>query len=219
MKNFMNYKAIIFDLDGTLLDTLADLADAMNWALDQLGEETNSFDACRKMIGNGIVMFAKRALKPEKQHLCPQLMELMKARYTTHCRVKSTVYPGLNAVLAKLRQMPIRLAVATNKQHNDAVKVVEHFFGKGVFELISGVRQNGPVKPDPAFAKEIMAEMKLTSDVFLLIGDSDVDIETAKSAKITSVGVTWGFRSRKDLTEAGADIIIDKPRQILKLLT
>ena len=219
MKNLAKYKAIIFDLDGTLLDTLADLAGAMNWALARLGEDTHSLQACRKMIGNGVATFAKRALKPEKQHLQPQLLELMKARYRKHSLVKSTIYSGINELLAKLAQMPIRLAVATNKQHDDAVIVVEHFFGKGVFEVIRGVRQDGLVKPEPAFAKAIMDEMNLASDDILLIGDSDVDIATAKSAKIESVGVTWGFRDREDLAAAGADIIIDKPGEILGLFT
>ncbi|MBW8035476.1 MAG: HAD family hydrolase [Planctomycetes bacterium] len=219
MRNLAVFKAIIFDLDGTLVDTLADLAGAMNWALGQLGEDTHSLDACRKMIGNGIVMFAKRALAPEKQHLRSGLLELMKTRYGQHCFAKSSVYPGVNELIVKLGQMGIRLAVATNKEHDDAVKIVEHFFAQGTFEIISGVRQNGPVKPDPAFAEAIMAKMALASDDFVVIGDSDVDIATAKSAQMLSVGVTWGFRSREDLAAAGADIIIDKPEEIFDLLT
>lgn len=210
----MAFKAIIFDLDGTLVDTLADLAGAMNWALAQLGEDTHSLDAYRKMIGNGVEMFAKRALKPEKQHLCSHLLELMKARYRQHCFAKSSVYPGVNELIAKLGQMRIRLAVATNKEHDDAVKVVEHFFGVSAFEVISGVRQNGPVKPDPAFAEAIMAKMALASDDFVVVGDSDVDIATAKSSAMRSIGVTWGFRGREDLAAAGADFIIDKPEEI-----
>ena len=215
----MLFKAVIFDLDGTLVDTLEDLADAMNWALTQLGEDTHSLDACRQMIGNGVAMFAKRALGPDKQHLKSRLLELMKARYNRHCFAKTTVYTGVSELIAKLRQMSIRLAVATNKEHNDAVKVVEHFFGKGTFEVISGVRQNGPVKPDPAFAQEIMTKMTLASDDFVVVGDSDVDIATAKSAVMRSIGVTWGFRSRQDLCDAGADFIVDKPDEIFHLLT
>ena len=215
----MAFKAIIFDLDGTLVDTLADLAGAMNWALAQLGQDTHTLDACRKMIGNGIVMFAKRALSPEKQHLRSRLLELMKARYSQQCFAKSRVYPGINAIIAKLGQMRIRLAVATNKEHHDAVKIVEHFFGVATFELISGVRPNGPVKPDPAFAKAIMTKMALTADDFVVVGDSDVDIATAKSAQMLSIGVTWGFRTREDLTAAGADIIVDKPEEIFRLIS
>jgi len=213
------FKAIIFDLDGTVVDTLADLAGAMNWALVQLGENVHGLEACRKMIGNGIVMYAKRALASDKQHLLGELLELMKARYSEHCFVKSRVYPGINELIVKLRQMGIRLAVATNKEHDDAVKIVEHFFGVSAFEVISGVRQNGPVKPDPAFAKAIMSKMALAGDDFVVVGDSEVDIATAKSAQMLSVGVTWGFRSREELAAAGADIIIDKPGEIFDLLT
>ena len=219
MRNLADFKAIIFDLDGTLVDTLADLAGAMNWALGQLGEEVHSVDACRKMIGNGIVMFAKRALSPENQHLRGSLLELMKARYSGHCFAKSRVYAGVNELIVRLGEMGIRLAVATNKEHDDAVKIVEHFFGVGTFEVISGVRPNGPVKPDPAFAEAIMVEMGLGSDDFVVIGDSDVDIATAKSAQMLSIGVIWGFRSREELAVAGADIIIDKPGEIFDLLT
>lgn len=213
----MFFKALIFDLDGTLVDTLADLSSAMNWSLSELSEPVHSLDACRAMIGNGVSMFAKRALRPEKQHLHGHLLDLMKTRYSQKCFEKSSVYAGVVDVLGKLRQNNIRLAVATNKNEDDAVRIVEHFFGVGTFEVICGVRSGGPVKPDAAFAGEIMARMGLVSDDFAVVGDSDVDVATAKAAGMRCIGVTWGFRSAEQLEAAGADIIIDRPDEILDL--
>ena len=213
----MFFKALIFDLDGTLVDTLADLSDAMNWSLSELSEPVHRLEACRAMIGNGVSMFAKRALSPDKQHLCPRLLELLKARYSQKCFEKSFVFDGVGAVVVKLRQNAIRLAVATNKDEDDAVRIVEHFFGVGTFEVICGVRSGGPVKPDAAFAGEIMARMGLVSDDFAFVGDSDVDVATAKAVGMRCIGVTWGFRSVEQLKAAGADIIIDRPEEILDL--
>lgn len=213
----MFFKALIFDLDGTLVDTLADLSDAMNWSLSELSEPVHSLEACRAMIGSGISMFAKRALSDEKQHLRPRLLKLMKARYSQNCFRKSYVFDGVGEVVEKLRENNIRLAVATNKNEDDAVRVVEHFFGVGTFEVISGVRNGGPVKPDPAFAEEIMRQMGLASNDFAFVGDSEVDVATAKAVGMRCVGVTWGFRSAKQLEAAGADIIIERPDEILNL--
>ena len=215
----MFFKSLIFDLDGTLVDTLADLSGAMNWALSQLSEPVRSVEACREMIGSGVSMFAQRALSGEKQHLHGRLLELMKSRYSQNCFEKSTVYPGIGEIVTKLRQAGIRLAVATNKNQDDAIRIVEYFFGVGTFEVICGVRPGGPVKPDPAFMAEIMVRMGLKSADFAVVGDSDVDVATAHAASMRCIGVTWGFRSGEQLKAAGADIIIDRPEEILDLPT
>jgi len=214
----MSYKGVIFDLDGTLVDTLEDLAGAMNYGLKQLGQPTHSLNECRKMIGNGVSKFAERALRADKQHLHGELLEKMKNRYKEKCTDKTRVYDGLSDTIEQLRKSQVRLAVVTNKNAEDAKVVVEHYFGVGTFEVIIGVEGDKWVKPDPAGTLEIIRRMGISMEDFLLIGDSDVDIATAINAGIKPVGVTWGFRSRQQLVKAGAETIVDTPSEILELI-
>jgi phosphoglycolate phosphatase len=211
----MSYKGVIFDLDGTLVDTLADLAGAMNYGLEELGEPTHSIEACRRMIGNGISKFTERALSDDKQHLHGELLELMKARYLTNCFDNSVLYDGILDAVKDLRSVGVQIAVATNKNADAARLIVEHFFGVGTFEEIFGVVGDKWVKPDPAGTYEIMRRMGLAKEDCMLVGDSDVDIATGINAGIKPVGVTWGFRSRDELVSAGAVTIIDSPGEIL----
>lgn len=212
----MSYRGIIFDLDGTLVDTLEDLAGAMNWGLEQLGQPTHSLDECRQMIGNGVSKFAERALSADKQHLHGELLDKMKKRYKEKCTDKTRVYDGLADTIDKLQKAGVRLAVVTNKNADDARNVVEHYFGVGTFEVIIGVEGDKWIKPDPAGTHEIVRRMGLSKKDFMLVGDSDVDIATAINAGVKPVGVTWGFRSREQLIEAGAETIIDTPSEILE---
>ena len=212
----MSIKGIIFDLDGTLVNTLDDLSNAMNYALAQLGEPTHSAEVCRTFIGNGVAMFAKRELNADKQHLHSGLLRLMKQRYHDKCFDYSTLYDGIEDAVKVLRHRGIRLAVATNKGQDVARVIVEHFFGTA-FENIVGIDGKRPVKPDPAGTLEILNGMELNGKNMLFVGDSDVDIRTAANAGIKSVGVTWGFRTRDDLIGAGADIIIENPSEIIEL--
>ncbi|MCF7954606.1 MAG: HAD-IA family hydrolase [Phycisphaerae bacterium] len=214
----MSYKGVIFDLDGTLVDTLEDLAGAMNYGLAELGEPTHSLDECRRMIGNGVSKFAERALRADKQHLHAELLSTMKARYLEKCTDRSFVYDGLGETIMELRKAGVRLAVVTNKNANAAKMVVEHFFGAGTFEQIIGVEGDKWVKPDPAGTHEIIRRMGMTKKDFMLVGDSDVDIATAINAGIKPVGVTWGFRSRDELIAAGAETIVDSPGDILSFI-
>lgn len=212
-------KAIIFDLDGTLINTLADLCHAMNFALKAVGQPVHSIEECRRMIGNGVRTFAERALGAEQQGLRDEVLEIMKARYRDKCFDNSELYNGIAETVIELRKMGIRLAVITNKDQDAAEKIVGHFFEKAVFECIKGVRGERTVKPDPWVTEEIISQMGLKPDDYLFIGDSEVDIETASGAGVRSVGATWGFRSRVELMAAGADILIDEPREILDLIS
>jgi phosphoglycolate phosphatase len=214
----LKYKGVIFDLDGTLVDTLGDLAGAMNYGLKQLSEPTHSLDACRQMIGNGVAKFAERALSSDKQHLHADLLTIMKQRYLDKCFDRSVVYDGLLEAIDELKKSGVRLAVVTNKNADAAKLVVEHFFGEGTFEVIIGIEGDKWVKPDPAGTHEIIRRMSLTKEDCILVGDSDVDIATAINAGIKPVGVTWGFRSREQLIEAGAETIVDLPAEILGIV-
>jgi len=212
------YKAIIFDLDGTLVDTLQDLANAMNFALADFAQPGHSVEACKTMIGNGVKTFVKRALAKDKQSLCDDVLAVMKTRYRDKCFEYSYLYDGILDTVKKLRQTGIRLAVITNKDQADAKRIVEHFFSQNTFEHIVGVVEQAAVKPDSAATLRAVESMGLGCGDFLFVGDSAVDIRTAAAAQIRSVGVTWGFRGRDELAEAKADMIIDHPAEILDLL-
>jgi phosphoglycolate phosphatase len=211
-------KAIIFDLDGTLVDTAADLAGAMNFALEKFGQPTHSVEACKQMIGDGLKMFAQRALGKDSRHLRDEVLGAMKARYRDKCFECSRLYDGISEVVSKLRERGIRLAVLTNKDQDDAERIVEHFFGADTFEYVAGVVDNRSIKPDIGGTMKIVESIGLRCEDFLLVGDGVVDIRTGAAAGIRSVGVSWGFRRREDLVKAGADIIIDRPSEILGLV-
>jgi len=215
----VKYKAALFDLDGTLVDTLADLSTAMNFALKHLDQPTHTIDQCKAMIGSGLAMFAKRALDSNHQHLKDDLLVEMKQRYNLHCFEKTTIYPGISDALLALQNAGIRLAVVTNKDSDAALKIVEHFFGNDTFDHIAGAENGIAIKPQPQPTLDILTSMGLSPDQCLFIGDSDVDMQTAAAAQIRSVAVSWGFRSTAQLKDAGADIIIDSAAELLDLLT
>lgn len=215
----MKIKAIIFDLDGTLVNTLFDLSDAMNYGLQQLDQPIHTEDQCRMMIGDGVSTFASRALSDDKQHLQPRLLEMMKRRYREIYLNRAYLYDGVDRVVSELSKASIKLAVLTNKDDDAAKAMVEHFFGKGTFAPVIGVTGDKPIKPDPDQTLKIVTLMGLEARDFLFIGDSAVDIQTAAAASMPSVGAAWGFRGRKVLQDEKADYIIDHPAEILDLIT
>ncbi len=214
----MKYKGILFDLDGTLVDTLEDLTDAMNWALRQLGLPTHAPQACREMIGYGTREFARRALPAGQEHLTERLQSWMLKYYHHHCLEKTRPYDGLHEVLSRLKQEGVRLAVISNKNHPQTVKIVEYYFGPNTFDFICGMSDGFRPKPAPDMALAVLKALSLTPPQTLLVGDSDMDILTAHAAGIEPVGVSWGFRPVERLKEAGAARILNHPQEILTLL-
>lgn len=210
----MRTKGIIFDLDGTLVDTLDDLTDAMNHALKTLGFAMHSRDLCRKMIGNGLKMFAQRAIGTDDPNQIGKLLDVMTVFYREHCLDKTRPYMNLKEVVLRIFERGIRLAVLTNKNHAPAETITNHFFGLGTFDPIVGYREGLKVKPDPQTTLDIIAGWRLQKDQVLFVGDSEVDIQTAAAAGIEAIGVSWGFRGREALTAAGAGQIIDHPDQL-----
>ena len=215
----MAVNGVIFDLDGTLVDTLADLAGAMNYALGRFGEPGHSVDACRKMIGNGVRTFMSRALADDKQGLGDEAVKVMLAYYHENCTVKSRLYDGIAEVVRELGEKGVRLAVLTNKGQSEAERVVGHFFDEGTFEYVVGVDEKGIVKPDVKLTMGLLDAMGLGADEVLLVGDSDVDVLTAAGVGMRPIGAAWGFRGRDELLQAGADVIIDEPGEIVDLVS
>ncbi|MCI0498177.1 MAG: HAD family hydrolase [Planctomycetales bacterium] len=211
-------KGLIFDLDGTLVNTLGDLTDAMNFALHELGCPARSANECRQMIGGGLRNFAHKALPAGRNDLCEELVERMLGRYQGHCMNKTTAYDGIHEVVGELLRRGLRLAVLTNKNQTPSELIIKHIFGDGVFEPVVGEIKGRKIKPDPATTLDIIAGWGLTREEVLYVGDSDIDIHTAHAAGVRCVGCEWGFRSRQQLIEAGAEILIQTPQQILDLL-
>ncbi len=214
----MSYKAVIFDLDGTLIDSLEDLADAVNCALSCFGLQVHSLQSFRKMVGDGTRTLISRALPADKQQLLEPVLDKMRQRYFETCLNKSRPYKGIEAVLAKLKKAAIKMAVLTNKDQKMAQKMIEHFFGKDCFNVIRGTFDSIAVKPDPAALLEVLEKLGVNADEAVFVGDSNIDIHTAKAAKMASIGVNWGFRGEDELRAAGADFVINQPNELLQYL-
>lgn len=212
-------QAVIFDLDGTLLYTLEDLADSLNQVLTEEGLPTHSYDAYRFMVGNGLDTLVVRAI-PEglriPAHVRP-IIQKFGMRYRAQQLVKTRAYPGINELLSQLQTLGLRLAVLSNKAHPNTLSVVEHFF-PGVFEVVLGLRPDVPAKPHPAGALEITAALALAPCDCLYVGDSNVDMETALAAGMFPVGAAWGYRPVEELWRSGAVVILEEPLGLLQLL-
>lgn len=216
----MKTELAIFDLDGTLLDTTGDLAVACNASLALRGLPQHSYDEYCGFVGNGIMRLVERAL-PEPLRT-PENVALMRADfvryYTEHIDTYTKPYPGIREMLAELARRGVRLAVASNKFQAGTEKLVRIFFPEIPFDPVFGQRAGVPLKPDPAVVEEILARTGTARDRVLYVGDSGIDIETARAAGVRSAGVSWGFRARTELEEAGADHIVDRAEEVLGIL-
>ncbi|MCI8698811.1 MAG: threonylcarbamoyl-AMP synthase [Oscillospiraceae bacterium] len=210
---------IIFDLDGTLLNTIDDLADAGNHVCTAHGWPTHTVDEFKRMVGRGIPNLVRR-FTPDalgEEELAGALAEFS-AYYADHKEDKTAPYPGVPALLDALKGAGIRLAVLSNKAHALAGPVVEHYF-PGVFDCVQGALPDAPLKPDPTLLRALMDQMGAQPDTTLFVGDSDVDVLTGKNGGLTVCGVLWGFREREELKDAGADWIVHSPDQISAIAT
>ncbi len=216
----MKTRLAIFDLDGTLVDSIGDLAVACNTALALRGLPQHSYEAYCSFVGNGIMRLVERAL-PEPLR-SPENVALVRADfiayYTDHLDVRTEPYPGIPQLLAELVRRGVKLAVASNKFQAGTEKVIRSFFPDIRFEAVLGQREGVPLKPDPAVAEEILSLTGIPREQALFVGDSAIDILTARAAGIRSAGVAWGFRRRAELKEAGADRIVDRADELLGLL-
>lgn len=210
----MKYRAVIFDLDGTLIDTLEDLSHAMNTALNQVGRPSRTVEECRQMIGNGVQTFALRALGDNYRHLLDRTVMLMREEYQRNLYTYSRIYDGIPDTIRILSEHAIGMGITTNKNSCEAERIVRHFFGS-MFPIVVGVDEITPVKPDPSGTHRVINEMNSTPAETLFVGDSEVDIETACKAGVRFIGAGWGFRGREGLFAAGAEDIIDHPHELL----
>ena len=213
------YTHIIFDLDGTLLNTIDDLADAGNHVCAAHGWPTHTADQFKRMVGNGIPHLVKR-FTPDglsQDELAGALAEFS-AYYGQHKEDKTAPYPGVPELLAALKGAGVRMAVLSNKAHALAGPVVEGYF-PGVFEYVQGALPDAPLKPDPTLLRALMEKIGAKPEATLFVGDSDVDVLTGKNGGPTVCGVLWGFRDRQELEGVGADHIIERPEQLAAVVT
>ena len=211
-------KLVIFDLDGTLLNTIADLAHSTNYALNKLGYPTHDTEKYNFMVGNGINKLFERAL-PEGEKTEENVLRVRKEfipYYDVHNADDSRPYPGISELLSYLQSEGIQLAVASNKYQAATEKLIAYYFPKIRFTAVFGQREGVNVKPDPTIVDDILSIAKTDRKDVLYVGDSGVDMQTAINAGVTSCGVTWGFRPRTELEEFHPDYIADKAEEILK---
>ena len=233
-------KLVIFDLDGTLLNTLDDLADCTNCVLQKNGYSTHEIDAYKYFVGNGVAMLVQRALPKETSEATySKVLNDFMAHYELHKADKTAPYAGIVETLEKLQEKGILLAVATNKPHELLSDLMHYYFPTIKWTAVFGNRKDVPIKPNPQIVYDILEVAQkaegvkdrrsegVRSDKFfsnidkenvLYVGDTAVDMETAQNAGITKVGVLWGFRTKEELEQAHADYIIEKPQELLSLI-
>lgn len=218
----MMYKSCIFDLDGTLTDTLDSLTHSVNLTLDEMGLPRITKEQCRMFVGNGSKVLLEHALRAGSEQAVVRLEEAMEiyARvFDENCMYQVRPYSGIERLLRSLEQKGMQSAVLSNKPDRQAVHVVEAVFGTDRFCHVQGQKPGVPRKPDPTVACMIAEQLDSTVEETIYIGDSEVDIQTGHAAGMRTIGVSWGFRSRACLEEAGAKYIADTPEEIFTLIS
>lgn len=214
------YKLLIFDLDGTLLDTIHDLANSVNFALEHFNFPTHKTDDYRFFIGNGVNKLLERALPVDNRtadDIAMLKMEFIR-HYNAHSDDFTQPYPGINTVLTKLYESDFKLAIASNKFHAATVDLAARFFPEIVFSDVFGQRDGHAPKPNPAILNEIIANANVDKTEVLYVGDSGVDVATAYNAGVDFVGVLWGFRPQKELEEVGARHFVSNTDELYQLI-
>ena len=211
-------KAVIFDLDGTLANTLEDLADTMNYCLQTLSLPVHDTEDYKMLVGSGSRELCRKSLPPEHAELTDKLLEMNLVRYAGHYLDKTRPYPGIVEMLEELRPRGLHLAVLSNKPDDFVKLITRQLFGSDYFQVVMGQLDGSPCKPDPAGVLDILRQLRTAPDKTLYVGDSGSDMTTAIAAGAGAVGVSWGFRDRSELLAAGANYIIDEPSELLELL-
>jgi len=212
-------KAVIFDLDGTLLNTLIDLQESVNGVLARYNFPTHHIDEYKYFLGNGIEVLTRKAFPKEiNQADFDIYLREVKHEYSTRQTSKTRAYEGINELLKELNKQGIKIAILSNKPNEFARPTVEHFFGDISFEVVFGARQEVARKPSAEAVSEILEIFDLNKEDCFFVGDSETDMQTGVNAGIQAVGVSWGFRTVDEMQANGASYIIDKPEELLELI-
>jgi len=213
-----NFRAVIFDLDGTLLDTLEDLADSMNAVLEDMNYPAHPLDSYRYFTGDGVVALVERSLPPKarNEETVSRCVEMMKREYDKRWAKKTRPYDGISELLDELVARSISLNVLSNKLEEFTRLTVSKFLPRWKFRCIVGVTASVPEKPSPEGALGIARRCGIAPEDFIYLGDTDTDMRTAVAARMVPVGALWGFRSREELLRSGAREVIAQPLELLK---
>ncbi len=220
MKRDRKFDAVIFDLDGTLLDTLKDLGDAMNRVLKAHGWPEHPESAYKKFVGNGATRLIERAVPGDARtpEVIKECLREFLDDYSQNWAVNTKPYPGIPELLEGLQGHQIIMSVLSNKIHDFTLMCVNRFLPSFTFAQVLGEREGIPKKPDPAGALEIVQETGIPAEKTLYVGDTAIDMQTARAAGMFAVGVLWGFRERDELEENGADALVERPEEIMGLI-
>lgn len=214
-------RAVIFDLDGTLSDSIASIKYCGDRALKPFGYGPFPESDYKYFVGDGAANLIKRALRAggdeELVHF-EEAFALYKEYFAADCMYQVKPYDGIPELLAALKEKGMKIAVLSNKPHDQTIDVIETLFGKGYFDMVQGQKDGLPIKPDPSGVFAILRQLDLTVNDILYLGDTATDMKTGKSAGAFTVGALWGFRDRKELEEGRADAIIAHPLELLKLV-
>lgn len=212
------YKLAVFDMDGTILDTLEDLKDSTNFALEKCGYPTRSYDEVRRFVGNGIRKLIERAV-PEGLTVeqIDRVHEVFTEHYKVHCADKTKAYDGIKPLLEKLRASGVKTAVVSNKADYGVQELCKEYFD-GLFDYAVGEREGIRRKPAPDAVNEALRVLGIDKSEAVYIGDSDVDFETAKNAELPCISVLWGFRDEEFLREKGATLFVRDPAEIYDII-
>lgn len=211
---------VIFDLDGTLLNTIHDLGSAANYALETCGYPIHDISSYPFFVGNGVTRLLERVLPEDarNEENVTRLRECFMEYYDIHKADDTTIYDGINELLDALVEKGVKLAVASNKYHKAVVELINTYFPSIEWVAVEGQKTDYPVKPDPSIVFDILSKSPTLKSQVLYVGDSGIDMETARRACVESVGVTWGFRPEKELREYFADNIASHPSEILTIV-
>lgn len=214
-------KACIFDLDGTLTNTLESMTYSVNLTLEEMGLSKITKDQCRLFVGNGARVLMEKSLKAVGDTDASRIeegMEIYGRIFDRNCTYHVTPYEGIPEMLKALKDKGIQLAVLSNKPDRQTVKVVKAIFGEELFDYAQGQKEGIRRKPEPDGVWYLMEQMHISKEECLYIGDSEVDAATGRNAGLKTIGVLWGFRDRKTLETAGADDLIDRPDELLQFV-
>ena len=213
--------AVLFDLDGTLLDTLEDLADSTNAALSAAGLPAHPVDAYRYYVGDGVENLVRRSVPDavaSDAATVAKVRDRMREEYARRWSVKTRPYAGVAELLDELERRAVPMAVLSNKPDDFVGEMVQHYFPRWHFAAAVGARPGVPRKPDPTAALEVASRLARPTSAFLYLGDTNTDMQTARAAGMYPVGALWGFRPESELREAGAARLIARPAELLELL-
>lgn len=216
----MKFKAAIFDLDGTLLDTIEDIKETMNQVLKSKNHKQFSLHQYKYFVGKGVDNLIMRVI--DEAGINPIEFDSIKEGYydiyKDQSKINTKAYVGITALMKNLKEKNVSLNVLSNKPHGQTIDVIEHYFGLETFDYVYGKKSEFLPKPDPNSLLDLISKLNLKKSEIIYIGDTETDIHTAKNAGVFSVGVLWGFRTEDELINAGADVIISNPEDLIKFI-